>query len=391
MQKLFFLAALSSTTVLAAVCSNGRCYQSQNYAPSYQGSYSGSPYYDGGYQGSYSGSPSYDSGYQGGYRVDSPYQGQGYPVSQPTYQSQPYSTFQGQPMDHPVDHPMDHPVGAPNFNSQRSYQSQSYQSQPQSYPSQQQTYQNQPQTYTKQQQTYQNQPQSYQIQQQQNRNSGYGQQSNDSQQYGRQSNTDQNRVYYKDNTNYNQRSNSQDINDDQDDDQADVTDQDIRNQINDTLSSGWFSKGFDGVKFEVNNGNVLLRGTVDTIDNKNKIEQSVRKIDGVRQVNNQIVTTKGMVSNSTYSEPNLQNSEAKFPQDKAATDQDRVINAKIREKLNGGWLSKGFDALVIRTANGIVVITGSVDTPADVQKVNEHVRSVEGVKSVNNQVNVKGK
>jgi|GEM_PF-5056338 len=33
---------------------------------------------------------------------------------------------------------------------------------------------------------------------------------------------------------------------------------------------------------------VLLTGSVNTLENKNKVEDSVKKIDGVRQVNNQI-------------------------------------------------------------------------------------------------------
>jgi osmotically-inducible protein OsmY len=54
-------------------------------------------------------------------------------------------------------------------------------------------------------------------------------------------------------------------------------------------------------------------------------------------------------------------------------------------------LFKGYETLILRTTNGIVIISGTVDHSDDVQKINDQVKSVEGVKSVNNQLNVKNK
>jgi osmotically-inducible protein OsmY len=87
----------------------------------------------------------------------------------------------------------------------------------------------------------------------------------------------------------------------------------------------------------------------------------------------------------------VKNTENKYPQDAAATQEDRLLNAKIREKLNSGWFSKGFDAIVLRTSNGIVLITGTVDKMDDVKKVHEQVKNVDGVREVNNQLTVKNK
>jgi osmotically-inducible protein OsmY len=70
--------------------------------------------------------------------------------------------------------------------------------------------------------------------------------------------------------------------------QKNVSDQDVTKKIQDTLGSGWFSKGYQNVSYDVNDGTVTLRGTVDTLDDKNKVEEEVKKIDGVKQVNNQI-------------------------------------------------------------------------------------------------------
>ncbi len=167
------------------------------------------------------------------------------------------------------------------------------------------------------------------------------------------------------------------------------SDQEIDKKIRDTLSSGWFSKGFQDVDFKVNNGNVLLTGSVNTLENKNKVEDSVKKIDGVRQVNNQITIVKESTGN--YSDSQLQNSEKKYPQDFASNPQDRQLNATIRDKLGSGWFSKGYETLVIRTTNGVVVVSGTVDKAEDIQKISDQIKDVEGVKSVNNQLSVRNR
>lgn len=64
-------------------------------------------------------------------------------------------------------------------------------------------------------------------------------------------------------------------------------DQQISSKIQEELS-----KGFRDVSFEVNNGVVNLRGSVDTLGNKKKAEDSIKKIKGVKQINNQIIIIK---------------------------------------------------------------------------------------------------
>jgi len=218
----------------------------------------------------------------------------------------------------------------------------------------------------------------YDYQQQSPRNQSYNQnqQCQQCQRPGNQSyDRDQQRNY--DNNSGSQKSGSQKA----------ASDQEITKKVRDILSSGWFSKGFQEVSFDVYNGNVNLRGTVDTLENKNKVEDSVKELDGVIQVNNQITVTKK--TTSPYSDSQLQASENKYPQDSAVTNQDRQLNAKIRAKLNGGWFSKGIETLVIKTANGVVVISGTVDKFEDIQKVNDQLKDIDGIKTVNNQLTVK--
>lgn len=78
-------------------------------------------------------------------------------------------------------------------------------------------------------------------------------------------------------------------------------------------------------------------------------------------------------------------------QDYAESSADRAINQKIREKLSGGWLTKGYDTIGLKTAQGNVTITGTVEKTSDVQKITDEVRKVDGVKNITNNVTVKSK
>ncbi len=170
-----------------------------------------------------------------------------------------------------------------------------------------------------------------------------------------------------------------------------VSDEEINRKVKEALGAGWLTKGYPEVNSEVRMGIVTLRGTVDTIENKTKADEAVRKIAGVRGVNNQIAVDPNYVKNGDVKANgvDVKKTDDKYPQDAAATPEDKVLNAKIREKLSSGWFSKGFDAIILRTSNGIVLITGAVDTNDDVVKVHDQVKSVDGVKDVNNQLTVK--
>ena len=193
---------------------------------------------------------------------------------------------------------------------------------------------------------------------------------------------------YYENTNYSEQQPMQAYGE-----QKAAPDQELERKIKNALTS-WFSKEYQDVSFNVNNGNVVLQGTVNSAEDKRKAEETVRKIDGVRSVNNQIVVTGAKTAWNNQTSDNaskVKEEQQKYPNDYAATDADRQLNARIREKLNGGWFSKGYDALILRTANGVVILMGSVDSNDDVKKINDQLKEVPGVRSVNNQIQVKNK
>lgn len=65
-------------------------------------------------------------------------------------------------------------------------------------------------------------------------------------------------------------------------------DEKISNKIKKKLKI-WLTRGYEGqVKFDVINGNVTLTGEVDSMRDKDDIEQKVREAEGVKTINNQI-------------------------------------------------------------------------------------------------------
>lgn len=67
---------------------------------------------------------------------------------------------------------------------------------------------------------------------------------------------------------------------------------------------------------------------------------------------------------------------------------DAAITAKVKTALIG---EPGLKALKINvdTANGVVTLTGAVDTPQNLERATQVAQAVQGVKSVDNRLNVK--
>lgn len=184
-----------------------------------------------------------------------------------------------------------------------------------------------------------------------------------------------------------------------------ISDKELAKRIKDKIGAGWLTKGYKDVTYDVNDGIVVLRGSVETPEDKTKVEEEVRDINGVRRVSSMInVTGKKSVAAPSYKSYNayqpynladnskkIREMETKFPNDKAATENDRVINAKIREKLNGSWFTKNYENIAISTVNGSVTVTGTVDNSNDIKKITDDIKRIDGVVNVANQVTVKPK
>lgn len=64
-----------------------------------------------------------------------------------------------------------------------------------------------------------------------------------------------------------------------------VSDSDLHKKVQDTLKGGYFTKGFQNVNFRIQNGKVILDGSVGTLDDKKSLIKKVIDIKGVTDVN----------------------------------------------------------------------------------------------------------
>jgi hypothetical protein len=78
-----------------------------------------------------------------------------------------------------------------------------------------------------------------------------------------------------------------------------------------------------------------------------------------------------------------------YSQDYAATDQDKQLNTIVRDKLSSKFSNSYDKTIVIKTSNGVVTVTGTVDKFEDIQKIGDLIKGIAGVKKVDNQLTLK--
>lgn len=73
---------------------------------------------------------------------------------------------------------------------------------------------------------------------------------------------------------------------------ANVSDGTIKSNIENKLRPGFFSKGFEQVEVIVNNGEVIVKGVVDSQDDIKTLTDRIQAVDGVQSVDNQAIVRK---------------------------------------------------------------------------------------------------
>lgn len=160
---------------------------------------------------------------------------------------------------------------------------------------------------------------------------------------------------------------------------ATTSDQELVKKIHDKIGSGWFSKGYEQVTVNVNNGVVTLSGSVKTQADKEKVEKEVRNLDGVKKLDSQIVVRDISTINDAKKD---------FSQDTFATSADEQLNKKIRDDVSRGWLWNDYEDVYLNTANGVVTLNGEVDDRDDETTLLKEIQKVEGVKSVKSNLRI---
>jgi hyperosmotically inducible periplasmic protein len=149
---------------------------------------------------------------------------------------------------------------------------------------------------------------------------------------------------------------------------------------------------FDNIYFAIQGDTVILHGEASRPVLKSDIESSVKRIDGVNNVRNEIEVLplspnddriRAQVYNSIYSFPPLQ----RYTSNRGGMNRMRPSVARRA----GGITADppiGFHAIHIIVKNGNVTLTGVVDREADLSMAEMRANIVPGVFSVDNQLQV---
>ena len=150
---------------------------------------------------------------------------------------------------------------------------------------------------------------------------------------------------------------------------------------------------FDSIHFAIQGSTVILRGQASRPTLKSSIERSVKKIEGVKNVQNEIEVLpvssnddriRAAVYASIYRYPALQ---------RYTSNRGRPTGPSVARKAGGITNDPpiGYHAIHIIVKNGNVTLTGVVDSEADLALAGMRANSVSGVFSVDNSLQVASK
>jgi hyperosmotically inducible protein len=152
------------------------------------------------------------------------------------------------------------------------------------------------------------------------------------------------------------------------------------------------------IRLNISNGMVTLRGRVNTDAIKSRLNDLIKNVDGVKQVDNQLQTsaTDDQTSFNFNSNSSRLNQGSQFSnaadsqaaiQDTTGTTEDRALVQRIRTWLENDPTVSGSN-IHVDASNGKVVIRGQVNSATQKNLIGHIIQQVSGVKSVDNELNI---
>lgn len=149
---------------------------------------------------------------------------------------------------------------------------------------------------------------------------------------------------------------------------TDIDDSVVTTRVKSALLADHDIKSFD-IKVETRKGLVQLSGFIDTRERMDKAMALVRKVEGVKGVDNGMTLKEGQTTMGN------------------AVD-DSVITTRVKSALFAVPEVKSFDIAVV-TRKGEVQLSGFIESDDQINRILAIVRSVEGVQGVVNEMKLK--
>ena len=151
-----------------------------------------------------------------------------------------------------------------------------------------------------------------------------------------------------------------------------IDDNTIKMHVNSALGDNPEYK-FENVKVLVFKGTVQLSGFVNSSDQKTKAGETARRVEGVRNVENNITVKEGYQRDAEQQRID-----------------DKALASHVSSTLNNN-ADYRFDDVKVTARGGTVQLSGFVNTSEQKSKAGDLTRHIEGVKNVENNITVKEK
>ena len=147
---------------------------------------------------------------------------------------------------------------------------------------------------------------------------------------------------------------------------------------------------FDNIHFAVQGSTVILRGQASRPTLKSSIERSVKKIEGVTNVQNEIEVLPVSPNDDRIRAAVYASIYGYAPLQRYTSNRGRGIGPSVARAAGGITNDPpiGYHAIHIIVKNGNVTLTGVVDTEGDLAMAGMRANSVPGVFSVDNDLQV---
>lgn len=142
------------------------------------------------------------------------------------------------------------------------------------------------------------------------------------------------------------------------------------------------------ISVETNNHVLTLGGAVNSAAEKDLAERVALKTSGVHKVNNTITVTNPRARLGGVDLKKVEKNAGEALEDVGGDIGDAWITTKVQSSLLF-TRSLNIDALRVSTKNHVVSISGTVDTQAEKDLVKEIANDIDGVKTVNNEIQVR--
>lgn len=166
----------------------------------------------------------------------------------------------------------------------------------------------------------------------------------------------------------------------------------LQHTIDNTLKNNFLHTNYDSVHARVYNGNVTLSGSVESENERQNVEKRVRNIPGVRDVNDQLhvgISSQASFNSTNYINYGSQPSET-LVADNASSPLDEELQKKVEDTLKSNYLKKNYDTVVATVSNGVVTLSGTVDSEKDRQDIHDRIQKINGIKNIVDRLQVSG-